>query len=428
MKRRSFLRNTASAAIFTGVAGCNSTSGEAGEKSTNTIPGTGPYLHQGRTEGYQDFGIIDRGLKIAKIETFSKQNIAVVCVTTDSGHKGWGQISTYNSDLATTILHRNLAHIVLGRDPADIDVLVDRCIEGNLKYPWSYVNRALGGIDTAIWDLYGKIKGKPVCELLGGAVKPVPIYGSSMSRTIQPKEEVERMVRLRDEKGITAFKFRIGKEASRNGDAWENRTEDMITTMGPALSDSCNLLVDANSGYTPDRAIHYGRMLEDHGIDQFEEPCPYWETEWIKEVTDTLNLDVSGGEQDNDIAKWRRMINSHTFDIIQPDPLYLGGVTRTWRTALMANKVGIPCIPHSANHALVTLFTMHLMRAIPNPGKYLEYSIEFESEINKEAMAMYDPVLEIENGSIHLPAEPGWGVTIHKDWLEKTDHQVSEAG
>lgn len=426
MKRRSFLKNSASAAMLTAVAGCNIPTENISENGTKDTTGTGPYLHLGRTEGYEEFSIIDRGLKIVKIESFSKQNIAVVRVHTDNGHTGWGQISTYNSDIAAMVLHRNLAHLVLGRDPADIDDMVDRCIEANLKYPWSYVNRALGGIDTALWDLYGQIKEKPVCTLLGGTVKPVRIYGSSMSRSIQPEEELARMTRLRDEKGISAFKFRIGKEAARNGDAWEGRSEDMITTLGPALSESCSLLADANSCYTPDRAIHYGRMMEEHGMIQFEEPCPYWETDWIREVTGTLEMDISGGEQDNDIAHWRRMIQSRTFDIIQPDPLYLGGITRTWRTALMAHEAGIPCIPHSANHGMVTLFTLHLMRAIPNPGKYLEFSIEFDDGINREARALYAPVLEIENGTLHLPAAPGWGITIHEDWLKSAKYQVSE--
>ncbi len=428
MKRRSFIRNTASAALLTGVAGCSTGTENNNQETGLQPPGTGSYLHQGRIPGHEDFAIIEEGLKISKIETYSKQNIALVKVTTDKGQIGWGQISTYNSDIASTLLHRNLASYVLGQDPARIDDMVDQCIERNLKYPWSYVNRALGGIDTAIWDLYGRITGKPVCELLGGEVKPVRIYGSSMSRSISAENEVERMIRLRDEKGITAFKFRIGSEASRNVDAWENRSEEMITTVGTALALSCNLLADANSCYTPDRAIHYGRMLEEHGVDQFEEPCPYWETDWIREVTGTLDMDVSGGEQDNDIAHWRQMINSHTFDIIQPDPLYLGGITRTWRTALMSNQAGIPCIPHSANHGMVTLFTLHLMRAIPNPGKYLEFSIESEDGINREARAMYAPALEIEDGSLHLPAEPGWGVTIRQEWLDQAAYQVSEMG
>ncbi len=409
------------------MAGCDPSTRQTGD-SPGAVTGKLPYLHQGRIEGYRDFNVIDRGLTINKIETFSTQNIALVRVTADSGDTGWGQISTYNSDIAATILHRNLAQIVLGMDPAAIDEIVDECIERNLKYPWSYVNRALGGIDTAIWDLYGQIRQKPVCELLGGSVTPVPVYGSSMSRTIKPDEEVARMTRIRDEMGIKAFKFRIGKEASRNGDAWENRTEDMISTVGGALSASCSLLADANSCYTPDRAIHYGRMLEEFGVQQFEEPCPYWETDWIREVTGALGMDVSGGEQDNDIARWRSMINSHTFDIIQPDPLYLGGITRTWRTALMASKVGIPCIPHSANHGMVTLFTLHLMRAIPNPGKYLEFSIEFEEGINHEVRSMYGPALEIEDGKLNLPAEPGWGVTVNPEWLLKADYQASELG
>ena len=91
----------------------------------------------------------------------------------------------------------------------------------------------------------------------------------------------------------------------------------------------------------------------------------------------------------------------------------------------MANEVGIPCIPHSANHGMVTLFVLHLMRAIPNPGDYLEYSIEFESGINQMARSMYDPDLEIEDGHLHLPVEPGWGVTIKNDWLERAEYHMS---
>jgi len=374
-----------------------------------------------------DFAVIDRGLKITKIETFTRPDIALVRITADSGQGGWGQISTYNADIAAMVLHRNLANLVLGQDPAEIDQINDCCIERNLKYPWSYVNRALGGIDTAIWDLYGKIREKPVCELLGGQMRPVRIYGSSMSRSITPEDELERMARLRDEQGITAFKFRIGTEAGHNRDAWPGRTEDIIRTIGSALSDSCELLSDANSCYTPDRAIHYGKMMQDYGMDQFEEPCPYWETEWIREVSDALVMDVSGGEQDNDIAKWRRMIRARVMDIIQPDPLYLGGITHTWRTALMAHEAGLPCIPHSANHGMVTIFAHHLMNAIPNPGKYLEYSIEFDASINREARSLFEPQPIVRNGELAVPAGPGWGIRFSDEWMEGAEYRVSRA-
>jgi len=426
MKRRSFIRNSAAAALLSGIsAGGIGQTSDKKDKSGGTHNQGESYLQLGRTRNYKEFEVIEPGRKIVSIETFSKPDIALVKITVDSGETGWGQISTYNSDIAATILHRNLAHLVIGQDPASIDMIVDNCIERNLKYPWSYVNRALGGIDTAIWDLYGKIREKPVCELLGGKVRPVKIYGSSMSRTTTAKEEIDRMSRLRDQLGITAFKYRIGSEASRNRDAWENRTEQMISGLGKALAESCDLLADANSCYTPDRAVYYGRMLESNGVVQFEEPCPYWETDWIREVTAALEVNVSGGEQNNDIAHWRRMINNHTFNIIQPDPLYLGGITRTWRTALMASEADIPCIPHSANHGMVTLFTLHLMRSIPNPGNYLEFSIEFEDGINQEARKMYSPNLEISEGHLNLPGEPGWGINVHSEWLYKAEYQVS---
>jgi len=414
MKRREFISGSAAALI-------------AAKSNPEFLisPGTQEYLYQGRTPGYTEHRLIDPGLKISKIETFSTPEVALVRVTTDSGAEGWGQISTYNSDIAVTVLHRNLSGQVLGRDPVNIDAIADDCVEGNHKYPWSYVCRALGGIDTAIWDLYGKIQDKPVCELLGGEAKPVRIYASSMSRSIKADDEVKRFRMWRDEKGATAFKFRIGTTNGRNRDAWPGRTEDIIKTVGTALKEN-SLLVDGNSCYTPDKAIEVGNLLQDHGIIQFEEPCPYWELEWTAEVTKALSMDVSGGEQDNDLAQWRRMIAMKAVDITQPDILYVGGIARTLRVAKMAEQEGIPCIPHSANNCMVTLFTLHMMRALPNAGKYLEYSIESDSGIEQTALKLFSPALEIEDGHLDLPAEPGWGIQVNPEWLESAEYQKSE--
>jgi L-alanine-DL-glutamate epimerase-like enolase superfamily enzyme len=421
MKRRNFIKTSASgliAANITNIACANSTSA-ADAKS-------GEYLHQGRIPEYKDHRIIDPGLKIKKIETFSKPEVAFVRVTTDDDMQGWGQISTYNSDISSLILHRDLANRVLGKDPASIDEIVDTCIESNLKYPWSYICRALGGVDTAIWDLYGKIKQKPVCELLGGTLKPFPVYGSSMSRSIKPQDELARFRKAIDEEGIMFFKFRIGTSNGRNKDAWEGRTEDMIKTIGKSLSDSCSLKADGNSCYTPDKAIEVGKLMQEYHIKQFEEPCPYWELEWTAEVAAALDLSISGGEQDNDLAQWRRMIAMNAVDIVQPDILYVGGFTRVLRVALMANEKIMPCIPHSANHCLVTVFTLHLMNAIPNAGNSLEYSIEFDEGINKLAKDIYSPLPEIRDGNLYMPPEPGWGIRINEEWLKSADYMVSE--
>ena len=149
-----------------------------------------------------------------------------------------------------------------------------------------------------------------------------------------------------------------------------------MPTVRKALGDKIDLLVDANSAFSPKRAIEVGRLLEANGIGHFEEPCPYWELEQTRSVREALSLDVTGGEQDCYIPIWRHMIEMGAVDIVQPDVCYLGGLVRTLRVAAMAHAAGIPCTPHSANLSMVTLFTMHLLRAIPNAGKYLEFSIE----------------------------------------------------
>ena len=196
-----------------------------------------------------------------------------------------------------------------------------------------------------------------------------------MKRDITPEAEAERFLRLRDRFGFDAFKFRVGAECGQDVDEWPGRTEAIVPAVREAL-DGATLLVDANSGFSPKRAIEVGRLLEANGISHYEEPCPYWELEQTREVAEALDIDVTGGEQDCMIATWRQMIAMRAVDVVQPDVCYLGGLCRTLRVARMAEEAGIPCTPHSANLSMVTLFTMHLLGAIGNAGKYLEFSIE----------------------------------------------------
>ncbi|MEO1532982.1 MAG: mandelate racemase/muconate lactonizing enzyme family protein, partial [Pseudomonadota bacterium] len=247
-------------------------------------------------------------MRIVSIESFCTEFVGFVRVTDEEGQQGWGQVSTYHSDITAQVLHRQVAPWVLGQDTTDLDDLLDLVTEREHKFPGSYLRRAMAGFDTAVWDLRGKRAGKPVAALLGGSAGAIRAYASSMKRDITPADEAERMKRLAGEHGFTAFKMRAGAEVGRGQDEWPGRTEEIIPTMRRALPEA-DLLIDANSCYAPPRAIEVGRMLEGEGFCHFEEPCPYWELEQTKEVTDTLDIDVSGGEQDCDLPTWKRMID-----------------------------------------------------------------------------------------------------------------------
>ncbi|WP_424947927.1 mandelate racemase/muconate lactonizing enzyme family protein [Candidatus Spongiihabitans sp.] len=372
-------------------------------------------------------------MKIARIETFFNEFVGMLKVTTDSGAIGWGQVAPYHADITCLVVHRQIApHALghdLGQDAMNIGALVARIPELEHKFPGSYLCRALAGLDTALWDLRGRLQEKPVCTLIGGEPGRLRAYASSMQRNITAEQEAARLSRLRDEKGFDAFKFRIAAECGHDLDQWPGRTENIVKWMRAAMDDMDDdvaLLVDANSGYSPGKAIEVGKFLEDQGVCHFEEPCPYWQLEQTKAVTDALAIDVTGGEQDCELPTWKRIIDDGVVNIIQPDVCYIGGLTRALQVAEMAAERGLPCTPHCANLSMVTLFTMHFLRAIPNAGKYLEFSIEGEDYYPwQQGLYVEDPYT-IVDGFATVTDQPGWGVEINPDWLDKASYRTSQ--
>jgi len=364
-------------------------------------------------------------VRIAGVETFGNEHVALVRVRTDEGLEGWGQVAPYNADLTARILHRQVAPHALGRDALDVESLVEELPHREHKFLGSYLWRAFAGLETALWDLRGKVEGKSVCELLGGRPGTVRAYGSSMRRDVTPAEEAARLARLRDRDGFDAFKIRIGKECGRDEDEWPGRTEEIVPAVRAALGDDVDLLVDANSCYTPARAIEIGRMLEQHGVRHFEEPCPYWELDWTRQVAEALELDVAGGEQDWDLRVWRELTATRVVDVVQPDVCYVGGLTRALSVAALAREAGLPCTPHSANESLVLVFTLHLVGAIENAGPYVELSIEPDEYYPWQA-GMYEPRARVVDGAVAIPDGPGWGIEVSGAWLARSERLWSE--
>ena len=200
--------------------------------------------------------------------------------------------------------------------------------------------------------------------------------------------------------------------------------EAVVPAVRDAVGSDARLLVDANSCYTPGRAIEVGRFLEQHGVVHFEEPCPYWELGWTAEVARALDLDVAGGEQDCLLSSWRHIVEQRAVDIVQPDVCYVGGLTRALAVSEMAAEAGLPCVPHSANLSLVTVFALHLLAVVPNAGPYVEYSIE-GLDYYPWQDGLFTPPLEVRDGRVTAPEGPGWGVEIAPEWLAGAQHRTT---
>lgn len=261
-------------------------------------------------------------------------------------------------------------------------------------------------VELALLDMLGRVAGKSIAELMGGAVREwVPFYVASGRRDSTPEEEVEYLQSLLDETGARAVKFRIGGRMSRNEDASPGRTQTLIPLARKTLGDHIDIHADANSSYDPPLAIEVGRMLEDINTVYFEEPCPFDHLEDTKQVADALTIPVSGGEQESSQRRFRWMIANRGVDIVQPDLHYYGGLIRSTRVARMAAVAGMPTTVHISG-GFGFIYMLIFASFIPDIGRYQEYKRSIERYSNR-----FTPALKIHNGAMTTPTGPGTGIT-----------------
>jgi len=360
-------------------------------------------------------------VKIESIETWNRDdNLAVVRVRTDDGAEGWGQTSPYMAELSVAALHSLVAPFVLGRDPWDWEAVVDEFTRARHKNTGTLLWRALCGVDTAVWDLLGKTVGRPVYQLLGGAVRTsIPVYGSSMRRDITPQDEADRMTGLVERHGFRAFKLKVAEMMGRNTDPWPGRSEALVRTVRSALGPDVVLHADANGGYAVPEAVRMGRILEELDFGHYEEPCAWNELESTAEVTRRLDIAVAGGEQDYVLEQFHRMVTMRAVDIVQPDIGYVGGMSRARKVAQMAEAAGLVTTPHCANQSLLQVFSLHLAASQPSVSSFQEWSIEPTTWTE----GVYGPMPEVVDGEVRLGSAPGWGVEVLPEFLAAATHR-----
>jgi len=355
-------------------------------------------------------------MKITSIETFHRDDfVAVVRVRTDDGHEGWGQTSPYHAELTVKVLHSIVAEFFIGKDPWDWEALVDDFTRRSHKSYGTLLWRALCGVDTAVYDLLAKSIDRPVYQLIGGAVRTsIPVYGSSLQRGITPEDELERLQRLRETNGFRAFKIKVAEMMGRDTDTWCGRSGELVRVVREGLGSGVTLHADANGGYSAGEAIRMGRILEDYDYGHFEEPCPWNELESTAEVTRVLDIPVAGGEQDNVLEQFHRMVVERVVDIVQPDIGYIGGIARARKVAQMAEVAGLVTTPHCANQSMLQVFSLHLAASQPSISAFQEWNIEPFAWTE----GIYWPMPEVIGGDITLGDTPGWGVEVVPDFLQ----------
>jgi L-alanine-DL-glutamate epimerase-like enolase superfamily enzyme len=355
---------------------------------------------------------------IDRIETFTGEKQAIVRVTTDDGAVGWGQTGCHQQDVTALVLHDIVAPLALGRDAADPAGLAGRIWTKGYKFRGTFLARAIAGVETALWDIAGKRAGKPVHALIGPLLRPsIDIYASRRTRATTPDQEIAEIEADLAALGCRAVKLQIGERMGGDGDTLAGRTGTLIPLARKRFGEALRLSADANGGYSAEGALRVGRMMEEHGFYHFEEPLPFDDIDGTKRVADGLDrLRITGGEMDNDLSKFRQMIERRCVDVIQCDIGYCGGLSRALAVADLAHANGMTVMPHAPNMSLLQVFTLHMLAAHPAASETHEWRA---GKPEAWQMALYDPMPVAVNGMVAAPAGAGWGVEINPDYLGK---------
>jgi len=401
MNRRTFLATTAGAGMAALGPKTASGAGPDGEK---------PVLHLPET--------LTSPVKIASIDVLKAGGNHFLRSRSADGATG---VAMANSRIAYLmgILRQRVIPYFIGKDARDIEHLIEGVYvhQSNYKLGGLAFWNCAGWVEFSLFDLLGKIAGKGVADLLGGRVRSeIPVYLSSMRRDTTPQQEVAWLSKRLAETGSDAVKLKVGGRMSRNRDAFPGRTDALIPLARKTFGDQVAIYTDANGSYDAARGIEVGRMLADHGVAFFEEPCPWEELEETKRVTDALDLPVAGGEQDASLPRFRSMVKNRVVDIVQPDVNYNGGLIRTVQVARMAAAAGREITPHSPAAGFRAITMLQFAAATPNIGAHMEFT---GAPVRKETWCT--PAVEIKDGKVHVPDGPGLGLEIDPAYLARAE-------
>ncbi|CPR07606.1 mandelate racemase/muconate lactonizing enzyme [Mycobacterium bohemicum DSM 44277] len=314
------------------------------------------------------------------------------------GRRGIGY--TYATGACGELITGPLANAVSGRSALDITGCWEAMVIAmrNNGRP-GLVSCAISAVDTALWDLKGKLLDLPVCRLLGMAREEVPIYGSGGFTTYDDGQTRAQLGRWVDDWKIPRVKIKIGE-------SWGSdvaRDLARIALARSIIGSDTELYVDANGGYRRKQAIRLAHAMAEHDVTWFEEPVSSDDLAGLHEVRDQVAPDVTAGEYGYDLAYFNRMLKADAVDCLQADVTRCGGITDWLRAAAVAAAYNVDVSGHCAPN-----LHAHVASAIPNL-RHLEY---FHDHHRIEHM-LFDGALSPEGGALRPDRQrPGLGLEI----------------
>lgn len=363
------------------------------------------------------------GVKIIDIKPYVFKKATFVKIETDAGISGWGEGDHDHPQLTAAVVNDVCKKEVIGQDPFDGEYLWHRMyFKGEDVGSTGLLPGSIAGVDNALWDLKGKLLNLPVHKLSSGSgIQKVRVYGSfgrsgGKSGIKTPKEMAETAAQF-VEQGYQTIKARM-QIRQLNLDPDPDPTFKTIKAVREAIGDHIELFVDFNNGYTPAKAIYIAQKLIDHfNIAALEEPVSYHDYSGLRQVTEALDIPVMAGE--HEFQKWqiRDLIVQGNVDVINADCIKAGGFSENRKIAAIAHAFDKTIMTHNTRPYLATAASLQLIASIPNATRVQEYA---GKRPGLGLAHLFHNYFKFKNGYLYIPQEPGLGLHVNEEAMEKT--------
>ena len=263
-------------------------------------------------------------------------------------------------------------------------------------YTGGFYLDALAAIDIAMWDLAGKIAGKPVAELLGGFQREeIPAYVSGL-----PEETIEKRCELAkswQNRGFDDFKFAL--PVADEGCAAELRA--LRKTLGQDARIACDL----HWSLSCEEALQLTREVKSESPWFLEAPVATEEIEDLRRIAQESGLTIAVGEEWRTVYDARLRIERAACHIIQPEMGHTG-ITQFMRIGRCAENHGLAIIPHATiGSGIFLAASLQASAALRGVESH-----EFQHSIFEPFRSFTDDTLRCEKGRYFVPRGPGLGV------------------
>jgi galactonate dehydratase len=327
----------------------------------------------------------------------------MVKITTDDGAVGWGEaLAPVAPQVAARIVDSLLTPFLLGEDPLAGAVIQHRIGESMRErgHLVGHQADAAAAVDIALWDLRGRILGRSVASLLGGAfTTEVPAYVSGVNG--DDDAEIGRKAAAFAAEGVRRFKLHLGR-----GVKADTATVDAVLDAAP----SALVAVDAHWSYDLGSARLLGRELDARAAWFFEAPLAPEDVAGHADLGRDIATPIAVGEALRNRYEFDAWLSSRALHVAQPD-VGRTGITEAMAIATVASAKHARVAPHhSAALGVAMAAGLHVSAAIPNL-----LSFEYQPALLGTASRILTEPLESRGDALRLPTGPGLGVTVDED-------------